>query len=81
MTLAVTQGLAYLLRRSFDFAQDDRFGCQSGQLRHAVIPDQLPLSSRPTTAVIPTVAEGSHDAGSDSRFGMSTQEILRLRSG
>ena len=23
MTLAVTQGLAYLLRRSFDFAQDE----------------------------------------------------------
>ena len=32
-------------------------------------------------AVIPTVAEGSHDVGSDSRFGISTQEILRLRSG
>ena len=80
MTLAVTQGLACLLRRSFGFAQDDRFGCQSGQLRHCR-PNQLPLSSRPTTAVIPTVAEGSHDAGSDSRFGMSTQEILRLRSG
>ena len=40
MTLAATQGLAYLLRRSFDFAQDDSFGCQSGQLQ-CCIPDQL----------------------------------------
>ena len=54
MTLAVTQGLAYLFRRSFDFAQDDRFGCQSGQLQCCIPdqlqrchPDQLPLSSRP----------------------------------
>ena len=68
MTLAVTQGLAYLLRRSFDFAQDDRFGCRS-------------LHVYPKHPVIPTVAEGSHDAGSDSRFGISIQEILRLRSG
>ena len=33
------------------------------------------------STVIPTVAEGSHDVGSDSRFGISTQETLRLRSG
>ncbi|MDB4352560.1 hypothetical protein OAA60_03905 [Porticoccaceae bacterium] len=33
------------------------------------------------STVIPTVAEGPHDVGSDSRFGISTQEILRLRSG
>ena len=40
MTLAVTQGLACLLRRSFDFAQDDRFGSQSCQLQRCH-PDQL----------------------------------------
>jgi hypothetical protein len=33
MTLALTQDLGYLLRRSFGFAQDDRLGRQSDQLQ------------------------------------------------
>ena len=33
MTLAVTQELWFLFRRSFGFAQDDRLGCQGDSLQ------------------------------------------------
>ena len=56
---------------------------------NAVIPTATTLSSRQLqhchpdsyNTVIPTAVEGSHNLGRDSDFGLSVQEILRLRSG
>jgi len=75
--LAETQAVGSLFRRSFDFAQDDRRGCDD---RLGGMTGLCAIQSS-YSAVIPTGVEGSHQVGRDSGRGFPVQEVLRLRSG